>query len=116
LARVQFENKDALDVIKRYDSPETLFYCDPPYPHESRQNIDSYKYEMSNEDHKRLAEALHSIKSKAVISGYRCELMDRLYADWTYIEAPEKWSHGAQGMRREVVWVNPNNPPCNITQ
>ena len=112
LARVQFENKDALDVIKRYDSPDTLFYCDPPYPHESRQNIDSYKYEMSNEDHERLAGVLHSIKGKAVISGYRCDLMDRLYFTCKRIEAPIKWSHGAQGMRKEVVWVNKYGNLC----
>jgi len=61
---------------------------------------------MSNEDHERLAEVLHSIKGKAVISGYRCDLMDKLYADWMCIEAVAKWSHGAQGLRKEVIWCN----------
>lgn len=32
LLRVQIENDTAIEVIKRYDSPETLFYSDPPYP------------------------------------------------------------------------------------
>jgi DNA adenine methylase len=36
LQRVQIENAPATEVILRYDSPQTLFYCDPPYPHESR--------------------------------------------------------------------------------
>ena len=36
LLRVQIENDTAAKVIARYDSDETLFYCDPPYPHESR--------------------------------------------------------------------------------
>ena len=36
LLRVQIENAPAPTVIRRYDSPETLFYCDPPYVHESR--------------------------------------------------------------------------------
>ena len=37
LLRVQIENAPAIDVIQRYDSPETLFYCDPPYPHGSQE-------------------------------------------------------------------------------
>jgi site-specific DNA-adenine methylase len=36
LQRVQIENQSAIEVIQRYDSEETLFYCDPPYPHNSR--------------------------------------------------------------------------------
>lgn len=31
LLRVQIEQAPAIEVIHRYDSPETLFYCDPPY-------------------------------------------------------------------------------------
>ena len=31
LQRVQIENAPAIEVIRRYDSPGTLFYCDPPY-------------------------------------------------------------------------------------
>ncbi len=30
LLRVQIENRPAIDVIQLYDSPDTLFYCDPP--------------------------------------------------------------------------------------
>src|SRR5436305_5394699 len=36
LLRVQIENRPALDVIRLYDDSTTLFYCDPPYPHETR--------------------------------------------------------------------------------
>lgn len=30
LLRVQIENRPSLEIIKLYDSPKTLFYCDPP--------------------------------------------------------------------------------------
>ncbi len=30
LLRVQIEHAPAIEIIKRYDTPETLFYCDPP--------------------------------------------------------------------------------------
>ena len=81
LLRVQIENDDAISVIKRYDSEETLFYCDPPYPHESRGDNCAYGYEMTNEDHEKLAFVLHSLKGKVALSGYHCNLMDKEYED-----------------------------------
>src|SRR6202011_5743536 len=36
LLRVQIENRPATEVIELYDVDDTLFYCDPPYPHETR--------------------------------------------------------------------------------
>jgi DNA adenine methylase len=106
LLRVQIENRPAIEVIKRYDSPETLFYCDPPYPHEVRGGILAYGFEMSDDNHRELAEVLHSIKGKVAISSYSCKLMDDLYGDWVCIEAPEKIIHSVQQMRIEALWVN----------
>ena len=55
LLRVQIEHSPAIEVIQRYDSEETLFYCDPPYLHESRGDRNAYKYEMTDDEHKELA-------------------------------------------------------------
>lgn len=106
LLRVQIEHAPAIEVIKRYDSEATLFYCDPPYPHESRGDSKAYKYEMTNYEHKRLAEALHKLKGKVALSGYHCELMDKLYGKWRCIEAPAKLCHSIKKPRTEVLWVN----------
>src|SRR5205814_9545262 len=46
--RVQIENAPAIEIILRYDSPSTLFYCDPPYPHESRGDNKAYRFEMTD--------------------------------------------------------------------
>ena len=106
LLRVQIEHAPAIEVIKRYDSEATLFYCDPPYPHESRGDSKAYKYEMTNYEHKRLAETLHNLKGKVALSGYHCELMDKLYGEWRCIEAPAKLCHSIKKPRTEVLWAN----------
>ncbi len=106
LLRVQIEHDDAINVIKRYDSPETLFYCDPPYPHEARGDSNAYRYEMTDEDHVRLAQVLNSVEGKVAISGYHCELMDELYKGWKVHEAPPKKTHSVKTERVEVLWTN----------
>lgn len=102
---VPLEHDSSLAVIKRYDSPETLFYCDPPYPLASRGGT-AYGYEMSDDQHRDLARVLRNVQGKVALSGYHCDLMNELYGDWQYIEAPEKYCHSVKTLRREVLWVN----------
>lgn len=106
LLRVQIENDRAIDVIRRYDSPETLFYCDPPYPHDSRGDSKAYAYEMTDDEHRQLASLLHSVDGKVALSGYDCPLMQELYADWNCIKAPLKQCHSIKELRQEVLWLN----------
>jgi DNA adenine methylase len=113
LQRVQIEHAPALEVIARYDSPETLFYCDPPYPHDARTDIRAYGFEMNNRQHRELADLLHRVQGKVALSGYHSPLMDALYGDWAYIEAPAKRAHSTntnkdneKRERMEVLWVN----------
>lgn len=47
LLRVQIENRPAVDLIRLYDDAGTLFYCDPPYVHETRGDSKAYGFEMS---------------------------------------------------------------------
>jgi len=108
LLRVQIENRPAIDVIKLYDSEKTLFYCDPPYIHETRGDTKSYGYEMDNAAHRELAKTLNSAEGLVAISNYECELMEELYPSkkWTKIYSPEKIIHSTKDIRQEVLWVN----------
>jgi DNA adenine methylase len=108
LLRVQIENAPAIEVIQRYDSDETLFYCDPPYPHESRGDSNAYGYEMSDEDHRALAAVLRSTRAKVAISSYECDLMEELYGDWYCTVAPAKYAHSIKQLRTEALWTNYN--------
>jgi len=106
LARVQIENAPAIEVIKRYDSPDTLFYCDPPYPHDSRGDVNAYKYEMDSKEHEELAKVLKKVKGLVAISGYESPLMNKLYKGWRKIKGPVKNINSVRQPRQEILWVN----------
>lgn len=114
LLRVQIENRPASDIIPLYDSPGTLFYCDPPYLHATRGDSKAYGFEMDETQHHALAEILNKIKGKAAVSGYDHPLMDKFFPPkkWVKTFAQDKTIHSTKGSRREVLWTNysPNTP------
>ena len=106
LQRVQIENAPAVDVIRRYDTDDTVFYLDPPYVHSVRGDASAYGFEMTDEEHTELSEVLHTVRGRAVLSGYRTDLYDDLYADWRREDAPERVCHSVRRPRRESAWMN----------
>lgn len=108
LLRVQIENRPAIEVIQLYDSPSTLFYCDPPYLHETRGDTNAYSYEMTNTEHTQLAEALNSVKGLVALSNYESAFLDKLYRKerwYKHITSP-KTIHSTKDTRQEVLWTN----------
>lgn len=107
LTSIQIENKDFRKLIFDIDYPGAFFYCDPPYPLDCRKSHNDYKYDFKKSDHEDLAEILHSIKGKAMISGYRSSktMMD-LYKDWRLIVFPSKANNIRSGKVEECVWIN----------
>ena len=68
--RINFvENLDFEDVIKKYDSPTSYFYCDPPYYVVGEGNYYS-NHDFGRNDHERLANALKGIQGKFSLSYY----------------------------------------------
>ena len=106
LLRVQIENRPALDIIRLYDDKNTLFYCDPPYMHETRGDSKAYSFEMTNEQHWELAETLRQCKGMAAVSGYRCDSMDTWYKGFRRFDAPAKMIHSTKHLRQECLWMN----------
>jgi len=111
LRLVAIECVDALKLIAKYDAPTTLFYVDPPYPHETRTSLRNghkqhYHHEMQHDDHVRLAGVLAAVRGAVVISGYACPLYDdECYRGW---ERHEKRARADGGRERvEVVWIKP---------
>jgi DNA adenine methylase len=108
LLRVQIENRPANDVIRLYDSPHTLFYCDPPYVHDTRGDAKAYGYEMTNQEHAELARVLNKVRGMVAISNYQCDLMDELYPPpkWHKTMSGARTNHATKGTRIEVLWTN----------
>ncbi len=108
LMRVQIENRPAIDVIRLYDSKETLFYCDPPYIHHTRGDNNAYAFEMTDEAHCLLADVLNSVKGMVALSNYDCDLLNRLYpaSRWHKITGSNRTIHSTKDKRMEVLWTN----------
>ncbi len=103
---IQITNYDFLECIERIDFTGAFFYCDPPYPYETRASKDDYLFEFTTKQHEQLAEKLHSVKGRAMISSYNSEMYDILYSDWTKIELPKKKNNIRSGEVQEVIWFN----------
>ncbi len=100
LRNVCIENLSYKDCILRYDSPETLFFCDPPY-----LNSEHYYGDFTQDDHRTLAEILHGIKGQVMVSHYSNSLYDDLYKGWNRYEYKSfKGSHkAAPGTEKPVT-------------
>lgn len=75
------ENMDFQEVIEKYDSPTTYFYCDPPY----YKTEDYYaNHEFGIETHLRLADCLKSIWGKFSLSYYHFPQLEEWFPKTEY--------------------------------
>ncbi len=63
LERVQIECLPYEEILARFDRPETLFYCDPPYFAKKL-----YRHNFTAADFEKLAERLRDVRGKFVLS------------------------------------------------
>lgn len=123
LSRVQIDSRDALEVIRYWDTPDTVFYLDPPYVHSTRAkgNTAVYGSEQSDSHHAELVATLLAINGQAVLSGYDTPIYAPLTAaGWRRVDietacfaAGRVRGSGLQGIgavmekapRTEVLWV-----------
>ncbi len=113
LRGVVIERAEALDVIERSDTAETLHYLDPPYMPEMRSPrarrggtlYHAYAHEMTRADHEEMLRRARGLAGMVVISGYRSALYDAALADWRRVET-RAYADGARP-RTEVLWLNP---------
>ncbi|MDR1280680.1 MAG: DNA adenine methylase [Opitutaceae bacterium] len=108
LRGVVIECGDALDVIRVQDTPDALFFIDPPYVKSTRGSV-GYRHEMSDDEHVALLTQLRAIKGRAMVCGYASALYDDLLRDWQRLEHRHYAAAGAGARpRTEVLWISPD--------
>ncbi|MDO5289355.1 MAG: DNA adenine methylase [Pseudomonadota bacterium] len=109
LQGVVIERRDALEVLRAQDSPDTLFFVDPPYLPSTRSQS-GYRHELDHGQHVALLERLLTIRGRAVVAGYPSQLYDQMLQGWQRVERPHR-AAGSRRPRTEVLWIK---PPCQI--
>lgn len=111
LKRVLILNRDALDVIREQDGPDTLFYLDPPYVDETRTAKSVYRHEMTPEQHVELLSLLPDLRGHWMLSGYDSKLYQSFFKDFPHtryeFDLPNNAASGPTKRRMtEVLWTN----------
>lgn len=105
LRGVIIERRDAQEVIGVQDTPDTLFFVDPPYLPATRSKS-GYRHELDTDQHVALLEKLLAVQGRVVLAGYPSDLYDGMLHGWRRVERPHRAS-GSARLRTEVLWINP---------
>lgn len=113
LGLVQLECMDFEKVIRKYDGPETLFYCDPPYGgtrHFMQRHNQYYARDWTEDDTRRLAALLTACDARVVLSDYDTPLLNELYGGWRRdakdVHVSSDFHHQTGSRRQEVLLMN----------
>lgn len=105
LRKVKIEHRDFAPLIRTYDRPDALIYCDPPY-------VDTEHYydaPFTCTDHERLASVLGAVKGRFILSYNDDPYIRQLYAGCT-IEGLVRGNHLAAQVNaipyREIIIRN----------
>ena len=120
IRHVVIENDDAFNCLKKFDGPDTLFYCDPPYYPNTRSDT-RYRFELTKGKHYDLLQLLNKLEGMVILSGYNCGIYETNLKDWgskaietVSFATPQTKVSGLQGegglkegqARREYIWYN----------
>jgi len=102
LQSVHISCENALKCIDRFDSPQSLFYCDPPYPGTNQGYYEGY----TADDWIALCDKLDSIQGSYILSNYPQEYKPKTAQQRIEISATMTASNGNNKAKRtEILWI-----------
>lgn len=109
LEHVTIENRDALEVISCYDSPETFHFVDPPYINSDCGHYEGSFNEQNMED---LLKLLEAIKGKFMLTMFPLPMIEdySIKNDWTIHRVERTISASKTTRRKQEEWM-----VCNYT-
>lgn len=113
LRTVQIEQDDAPSVIARFDSPDTLFFLDPPY-HPATRSDRRYAHDLTAADHEALVAAAQGLSGMALLCGHdHASYAPLEAAGWekltwdVRVRAHVIRTGSSSTWRKECIWRNP---------
>jgi DNA adenine methylase len=106
LRTVEIENDSFEQVVRRYDSEDTVFFADPPYVARTRTHPKVYRHEMTDDQHRLMLETLTATKGKVILTGYAHPLYDSVLSGWErhVVRKPSPISKRGT-LRDQIVWI-----------
>jgi DNA adenine methylase len=118
LRNVHLVNKTWSEVIDQYDSPDTLFFADPPYLAQvlRRPREQYYRHVMDVDAHIELIERLRTIEGRCILCGYNHPAYTELLFYWRKFcfSARETMGGKRAGRRQEIAWLDYENDGSKI--
>jgi DNA adenine methylase len=99
------ECRDAREVLRAQDTPDTLFFVDPPYLPATRSEA-GYRHELDQAEHVALLAALRALQGLVVLAGYPSALYDQHLPGWRRVQR-QHHAAGSLRPRTEALWINP---------
>ena len=98
-------NKNYKDVIKKYDSPTTFFYLDPPYEDSAKSHYDFPDFNFPE-----LVDILKNIKGYFLLSYNYSTAVENMFKGFNIKIVDTKYSRGTKGgqdmLKKELLISN----------
>lgn len=97
LSRCYIEHMDWIKCIDKYDRPQTLFFCDPPY-----WQTEGYGVDFGHEQYEQLASKMRTMKGKTILTINDHPAMRKVFGEFKIELVKIKYTVGGNNRGKEA--------------